>query len=66
MFVDISGSGKFNAKFQPQIVNYEDLSRKSMKSKVHSTRNLGLKVDNLSIHQSMNQVIDDNKLPPIH
>jgi hypothetical protein len=38
-----------------------------MKSRVHSTRNLGQRTENISIHQSMNQAInDDIKLPPIH
>lgn len=41
IIVDVSGSAKLESKFHPQIINYEDQSRKSMKSRVHSTRNLG-------------------------
>ena len=63
---DVSGSAKLEQRFRPQIVTYEDQSRKSMKSRVHSTRNLGERSDNMSIHQTLNQIVDDNKLPPIH
>lgn len=63
---DVSGSAKLEQRFHPQIVTYEDQSRKSMKSRVHSTRNFGQRSDNISIHQSLNQIVDDNKLPPIH
>lgn len=66
MMIDVSGSAKLEQRYRPQVVNYEDQSRKSVKSKVHSTRNLGHRVDSISIHQSLNNAIDDNKLPPIH
>jgi hypothetical protein len=59
---DLSAGAGRGSKFLPQIVNYEDLSKKSMQKRINSSKNIGRNIESSSGHMS----VEDLKLPPIN